>query len=248
MKWRNHLDIADAVADALALPSHRREILRQASIEPDKHGERVLRFDRKGEPYLRWMPHHRPDDEVIEALAWKARRAFLEGREDDAVWCMGKALHFLQDDCVSTGPLGKGHDSSEDAMAELRLSRETVASGVNNAKVSVNFMRECIQSVRPCRDPLMALNRAGLFSGALAASVLQGKNPERWLKQEWIVAKRRFRLVVLPTAILLASAALVASLMANELLIVLLALPALIAPFACGRYWLLKEEMSWFGL
>ena len=95
MKWRNHLDIADAVADALELSPHRKEILRQASVEPDKHGERVLHFDRRGEPYLRWMRHHHPEAEVIEAMAWKARYALLEGREDDAVWCVGKALHFL---------------------------------------------------------------------------------------------------------------------------------------------------------
>ena len=69
MKWRNHLDIADAVADALALPPYQKEILRQASVEPDKHGERVLHFDRKGEPYLRWMRHHRPEAQVIESLA-----------------------------------------------------------------------------------------------------------------------------------------------------------------------------------
>jgi hypothetical protein len=192
------------------------------------------------------MRHHRPDDEVIEALAWKARRAFLEGRDDDAVWCMGKALHFLQDEYVSIGPLGRGHDSSEDSISELRLSRETVVSGVQGAKVSVNFMRECIQSVRPYRDPLMALNRAALFSGALAASVLRGKDPERGLKLEWIAARRRLRLVILPTTILLAIAAFVVSLMTNEILIALVALSALLAPFAYRRYWFLKEEMSWF--
>src|SRR5512135_194074 len=106
MKWQNHLEIADAVAEALALPPGLKEILRQASIEPDKHGERLVRFDGKGEPHLRWMRHHRPEAQVIESLARKGRIAFLEGRDDDAVWCLGKALHFLQDDCVSTGLLG----------------------------------------------------------------------------------------------------------------------------------------------
>ncbi len=177
MKWRNHLDIADAVADALSLSPDQTEILRQASIEPDKHGERVLRFDRKGEPYLRWIRHHRPEAEVIEALAWKGRRAFLAGREDDAIWCVGKALHFLQDQCVSVGPLGLGHDGSELAISDHRVSREAVLSGVRGAKVSAHFMRECVRSVRPSRDPVAALNRAGLFSGALAASVLRGSDP-----------------------------------------------------------------------
>ncbi len=248
MKWRNHLDIADAVADALELPPHRKEILRQASIEPDKHGERVLHFDRRGEPYLRWMRHHHPEAEVIEAMAWKARHAFLEGREDDAVWCVGKALHFLQDDCVSIGALGTRHDSSEEAISELRLSRETVVSGVQGAKVSVNFMRECLRSIRPCRDPTTALNRAALFSGALAASILRGRNPERRLLLEWLATRRRFLIRVVPASVVLAIAALVSSLLADEPLFALFALPALFAPIAYRRYWFLKEEMTWFGL
>ncbi len=248
MKWRNHLDIADAVADALELSPHRKEILRQASVEPDKHGERVLHFDRRGEPYLRWMRHHHPEAEVIEAMAWKARYALLEGREDDAVWCVGKALHFLQDDCVSLGPLGTRHDRSELAISELRLSRETVVSGVRGAKVSVNFMRECLRSIRPSRDPMTALDRAALFSGALAASVLRGRNPERRLLSEWLATRRRFLLGVVPASFALAIAAFVSSLLANEPMITLIAFPALFAPFAYRRYWFLKEEMTWFGL
>jgi hypothetical protein len=52
--------------------------------------------------------------------------------------------------------------------------------------------------------------------------------------------------VILPTTILLAIAAFVVSLMTNEILIALVALSALLAPFAYRRYWFLKEEMSWF--
>ncbi len=248
MKWRNHLDIADAVADALALSSYQKEVLRQASVEPDRHGERVLRFDRKGEPYLRWMRHHRPEVELIESLAWKGRRAFLQGREDDAVWCLGKALHFLQDYCVHIGPFGAGHDGSEMAIADHRVSRETVASGASGATVSVTFMRKCLRSVKPCRDPTMALDQAGLFSGALAASVLRGRTPDRRMLEEWRCIRRRFRLIVIPASSLFAVGALVLSVLVNEPTIALLALPALSAPLAYRRYWFLKEEMAWFGL
>jgi hypothetical protein len=248
MKWRNHLDIADAVADALELPSHQKEVLRQASVEPDKHGERLLHFDRNGEPHLRWMRHHRPEARVIESLAWKGRRAFLEGRDDDAVWCVGKALHFLQDDCVSTGAFGRAHDDSEEAISDLRLSRETVVSGVSGAKVSMNFMLGCVRSAKPCRDPEVALNRAGLFSGALAASVLLGRTPDRRLMEEWLSVRRRFRLAVLPSSLSLAAAVLMSSLLVNELIIAPLAMVALLAPWAYRRYWFLKEEMTWFGL
>jgi hypothetical protein len=248
MKWRNHLDIADAVADALALPFYQKEVLRQASVEPDKHGERMLHFDRKGNPYLRWMRHHHPEAQVIESLAWKGRRAFLEGRDDDAVWCVGKALHFLQDDCVSTGLFGMAHDDIEEAISGLRLSRETVVSGVRGAKVSVSFMRECVRSVKSCRDPEAALGRAGLFSGALAASVLRGRTPDRRLMEEWQSVRHRFRLVVLPASLLLAVAGLMSSLLSNDPRIALLVMPALLAPFAYRRYWFLKEEMTWFCL
>jgi hypothetical protein len=246
MKWRNHLDIADAVADALSFSPGQKEILRQASIEPDKHGEKVLRFDRNGEPYLHWMRHHRPEAEVIEAMAWKGRRAFLAGREEDAIWCLGKALHFLQDQCVSVGPLGKGHDSNELAISDLRVSRETVLSGVRDAKVSASFMRECVRSVRPSRDPVTALNRAGLFSGALAASVLQERYPDRGLLAEWQLAKRRFWLALF-ASLAFAIAAPVASLLAAVPLVALAGLPALAAPWAYLRYRFLREEMAWFG-
>ena len=248
MKWRNHLDIADAVADALALSPYQREVLRQASVEPDKNGERVLRFDRKGELYLRWMRHHRPEVEVIESLAWKGRLAFLEGRDDDAIWCVGKALHFLQDYCVSIGPFGMGHDDSEIAISEYRVSQKTVVSGVLGAKVSVAFMRECLRSVRPCRDPMMALNQAGLFSGALAASVMRGRAPDRRLLEEWQRTRHRFRLAIVPASFSVAVGAPLTSLVSNEPLISLFALPALLAPWSFRHYWFLKEEMAWFGL
>jgi hypothetical protein len=248
MKWRNHLDIADAVADALSLSPYQREVLRQASVEPDKNGERVLRFDRKGQPYLRWMRHHRPEVEVIESLAWKGRLAFLEGREDDAIWCLGKALHFLQDYCVSIGPFGVRHDGNEDAISEYRVSRETVVSAVRGSTVSVAFMRQCLRSVKPCRDPMMALNQAGIFSGALAASVLRGTSPDRGLLDEWQRTRRRFRLAVIPVSLLIAVGAPAMSLLANEPLIALFALPALLAPWYYRHYCFLKEEMAWFGL
>jgi hypothetical protein len=248
MKWRNHLDIADAVADALSLSSYHREVLRQASVEPDRNGERVLHFDRKGQPYLRWMRHHRPEVAVIESLAWKGRLAFLEGREDDAIWCLGKALHFLQDYCVSIGPFGTGHDGSEEAISEHRVSQETVVSGARGAKVSVAFMRECLRSIKPCRDPMMALNQASLFSGALAASVLRGRAPNRRLLEEWQRTRRRFRMAIIPISSSVAIGAPLAALLANEPLIALILLPALLAPWSYRHYWFLKEEMAWFDL
>lgn len=248
MKWRNHLDIADAVAEALGLPPYLREVLRQASVEPDKHGERLMQFDRKGEPSLRWTRHHRPEVEVIESLAWKGRRAFLEGRQDDAVWCVGKALHYLQDECVSTGLLGIKHDDREDAISDHRVSRDAVLSGVRGAEPSASFMRDVLRSIRPNRDPVKALDRAGLFSGALAASVLLEREPNRRILLEWQGARRRFRTVVLPASIMVAVVASMASFLLGEALIVLAVVPAFLAPIAYRRYWSTKEEMAWFGL
>jgi hypothetical protein len=247
MKWRNHLDIADAVADALSFSPYQREVLRQASVEPDKNGERVLRFDRKGQPYLRWMRHHHPEVEVIESLAWKGRIAFLEGREDDAIWCLGKALHFLQDYCVSFGVFGMRHDGSEDAISEIQVSWGTVASGVRGAKVSVTFMRECLWSIKPCRDPEVALDQAGIFSGALAASVLRGRIPGRILLEEWRHARRLFWMVIIPASFSVAVGAPLLSLLLNEPLVALLILPAILAPWSYRHYWFLKKEMAWFS-
>jgi len=222
--------------------------LRQASVEPDKNGERVLRFDRKGQPYLRWMRHHRPEVQVIESLAWKGRLAFLEGREDDAIWCLGKALHFLQDYCVSVGPFGMGHDGCEEAISEYRVSQETVVSAVRGSTVSAAFVRECLRSVRPCRDPMTALNQATIFSGALAASVLRGRTPDRRLLEEWQRTRRRFRLVIVPISFPVAVGAPLISFIVNEPLIALFMLPALLAPWSYRHYWFLKDEMAWFGL
>ena len=99
--------------------------------------------------------------------------------------------------------------SSEDAISDHRVSRETVVRRSRERPRSpLNFMRECVRSVKPCRDPMMALNRAGLFSGASAASVLRGRTPDRGLLEEWLRARRRFRLVVLPASLALAIAAL----------------------------------------
>ena len=141
---------------------------------------------------------------MIESLAWKGRRAFLERREDDAVWCVGKALHYLQDECVSTGLLGTKHDDREDAISDHRVSRDAVNSGVRGAEPSAHFMREVLRSIKPNRDPVKALDRAGLFSGALAASVLLEREPDRRILLEWQGTRRRFWTAVLPASVLVA--------------------------------------------
>jgi hypothetical protein len=140
-----------------------------------------------------------------------------------------------------------GHDDSEIAIADYRVSQETVTSGVRGAKVSVTFMRDCIRSVKPCRDPMLALKQAGIFSGALAASVLRGREPDLRLVEEWRRTRRRFR-IILPVSLSIAVGTLMTSILVNDLLVVLLALSILLMPWIYRPYWFLKEEMIWFGL
>jgi hypothetical protein len=123
-----------------------------------------------------------------------------------------------------------------------------VASGVRGAKVSVAFMHDCLWSIKPCRDPLVALDQAGIFSGALAASVLRGKVPSRRLLEEWQRARRQFWMVAVPASFSVAVGAPLLSLLVNEPLVALFALAAVLATWSYRHYWFLKKELTWFGL
>ena len=77
MKWKSHLEIANAVAERLDLPKEMSEVLRQGSIQPDREGDKVITRDGRMLLRRRRVRHHRP-----------AQRAFrLEAkRERSVLW------------------------------------------------------------------------------------------------------------------------------------------------------------------
>jgi len=157
MKWKSHLEIADAVSYQLGLPEGLSRVLREGSIQPDREGDKVV----VKEGVLlrrRRVRHHRASKRFIRSLLTTARMAHLEGREEDAIWCLGRALHYIQDGSVAVGPLGWFHDRRESEIAVEHPFPSAIRLGEDVANPSPIFIDLCLRLLyrrsagrtRPC--------------------------------------------------------------------------------------------------
>ncbi len=181
MKWKSHVEIANAVADQLGLPPELKEILRQGSIQPDREGDKVIVRDHRMLLRRRRVRHHRPSKRFIRGLLWKARTAYIEGREEDAVWCLGRALHYVQDRSVATGPLHLFHDAREAKLGQVHFQPNAIRLGAEASVPSPIFIDLCLQQLTPKRSAIAAMHQACMLSSALANTVLSGSSPGKGL-------------------------------------------------------------------
>ena len=249
MKWRSHVDIAEAIAEELGLTDEIEEVLIRAIIEPDRHPERIIRFSRERGFYAIRMRHHRPEKKRIMCLIWKARLALLEGRNEDAVWCLGKALHYVQDLSVDPGLFYWKHDAREEAIGRYRTSEQPMRTGIENAISSPHFVEECLDRLKPKSQPGAALFQATLYSSSIAAAVLDERAPSASAKKRMLGSVRRHAWLVAPLAFASASGLVVASfLMGAQWLAVAAPLLGYLVLWADRPYHHLKHEARWHGL
>lgn len=233
----------------LCLTAEIEEILIKAVVEPDRHPEKLIRFSRERGVHAIRMRHHSPERRTIMRLVWKARLALLEGRNGDAVWCLGKALHYVQDLSVDPGWFHSYHDERENAIARLKAMELPIHQGAELAISSPRFVEKCLRSLRPRSRPAAAFHQATLYSSAIAAAVLD-EDPLPASEQRRILnALRRHRYLTLPAAVFVTM-----SLMAVSALNSMpwLAIPGLLSGvliwWSDRPYHRLKQEARWHGL
>lgn len=249
MKWKNHLQIANLVADELSLPRELREVLRQGVIQPDKEGDKVVRFDRQGLPYRQRVRHHKVRWRFIMSLVWKARLAHLEGREEDAVWCLGRAMHYVQDRSVAIGPFGILHDRREAEIGRRKASPESVEVGAIAAAPSPIFVEMCLRTLAPRRSPHAALHQACALSSAMANAVLSDPTPGPMFQHDLLRLQRRHRRLFFPAALLAGAIPLALAPLLGDPYIAVLSLPLAVGVLMSDlAYRDGKKSARWFAL
>ncbi|MDD1756923.1 MAG: hypothetical protein LUQ39_08835 [Methanomassiliicoccales archaeon] len=246
MKWKSHLEIASALSDQLGLPNELRNALRQGSIQPDREGDKVMIRDGRGLLHRRRMRHHRATRRFIKGMLWKARVAHLEGREADAMWCLGRALHYIQDRSLAVGPFGWFHDQREGEIGRETASLEAIQLGEMAAVASPLFVELCLRSLSPKRRTSSAMHQACMLSSAMAFAVLSDPKPDRRRVMELERSERRHAHLLLPFSLGAAMFVIMVGFTLDEPLIVLFSLPlSAIALMLDSRLLALRSEVRW---
>lgn len=96
MLWQTHIRIANEVLRKLGMPKSSIEAsnLREGSIAPDKWKD---------------YPHHHGKSGSIKKHLLDARRLFLNGDSAKAYFCLGVALHYVQDSYTSLSSRSSRH-------------------------------------------------------------------------------------------------------------------------------------------
>jgi hypothetical protein len=249
MKWRSHVDIAAAIAAELCLTAEIEEILIRAVVEPDRNPEKLIRFSRERGVHAIRMRHHSPERRRIMRLVWKARLALLEGRNEDAIWCLGKALHYVQDLSVDPGLFHSKHDAREKEIGHYRTTELPVRTGIESSISSPHFVEECLDRLKPKKRPAAALYQATLYSSSIAAAVLDERPPSPSAQRRMLRAIHRHAWLVTPLAFIAASGLVIASLLTGaQWMAVTAPLIGYLVLWADRPYHHLKREARWHGL
>ncbi|MEM0449059.1 MAG: hypothetical protein QW520_04490 [Methanomassiliicoccales archaeon] len=247
MKWRNHFEIAMAIAEELQLPPRLKNILKLAIIQPDREAEKVLRLNINFLPHRKRVRHHRPSRRFLRHLIWKAREAFLQGREEDAVWCLGRALHYIHDGSVAAGPLYVFHHRREKALEKRRVDFRAVRIGAERSLPSPLFVDMCLRLMKPRRDPKASMYQACMLSSAISHAVLAWPCPQLGLRYELKQAEKRHKKLILPLAYVSSFTSSFCLLILGQVqLLPLTALLALGILRLDSSYYFYQREAQWF--
>ena len=105
MLWKTHIRIANEVLAKLGIPRSSAEAnrLREGSVAPDKWKD---------------YPHHHGKSDKIKEHVLKARWFFLSDDLPEACFCLGVALHYIQDYYTSLSSRSRNHVRWEQQIEE----------------------------------------------------------------------------------------------------------------------------------
>lgn len=249
MKWKTHTSIARVISKSLNLPKDLEKALSQGSIEPDKYPDKILRVGRRGKVYTTTASHHDPELEIIMKHIWDARLAYLRGDDFSAMRSLGRALHYIQDKSLSKGFLGLSHDFKEDEASSQPIPENAIERGINIAVSSPHFIKKCIKSVRPKKNPDEIMYQASMYSTAIAKAVIGDKTPSDKLVRNFKFVKERYRKRTIPIALVTFGIISIGSIVMQNFWYILLGILAgYIVQRLDLKYHYLKEEAKWFGI
>ncbi|NLI74503.1 MAG: hypothetical protein GX369_07020 [Euryarchaeota archaeon] len=245
MKWKSHIAIARAISIEMGLPEEMERGLCSGSVEPDRRPDAIYRKQGKTLRIAR-APHHTPHMDTIMAYIWRARRAYLIGNDYWAVKNLGRALHYVQDKCVSPGKGFRKHDVREEYVADLTPPMEAVVDGIEIAVCSPDFVQQCVAEIRPLKHPEEILFQATLYSAAISAAVLGPLEPEDKMINKYYRTIRLHKLR--PFIGSMAAVTSITSIFFNYYLISISTAMVAAVAIANPRYGRVCEEAEWFGL
>jgi hypothetical protein len=251
MKWKTHRIIAKILGKEFGLPPNLINLLIKGSIDPDIHPDYTYRIYgyKRFKVYRVAQPHHNAPTNLIMNYIWKARYAWLKEDLEDTMFNIGKALHYIQDKCVSKGFLGLFHESIEEKLSETKLANEYFTKEKTMAKSSPHFIKEIINSLNAEEEGERILKKALHISAIIMASIMSDKNIPEKLYNEYLHVKKRYKRKTFPIAIVIGLTSIV-------LFYSFLGLYTLFTGLLIGytvqwldrKYHYLKEEARWYGI
>ncbi len=246
MKWKSHIAIAEALAQEARLPHQLRQALRDGSVEPDSIPDARLVGGSKRNQMGR-VPHHGSTSGTTRTYLWKARRAYLNGNDVEAVWLLGRALHYVQDGCVSVGFLRGSHRRLEENIVGIEPCLEEVRRGMRSAVSSPLFVDKCLREIRPRRNPHDIMRQASFYSAALMACVLDNSRSREEFWREHSRSRRLHWIAIAPlSAGMMVALGLVFYITGDVGYLIMGALAGPIILMADRRYYRSKIEVDWF--
>jgi len=242
--------IAKLIGREFSFPPKLVRVLSDGSIDPDIHpdytyrvyGYRHVKVRRTAES------HHNASTSLIMKYVWKSRDAWLKGNVDGALFNLGRALHYVQDKCVSKGFLGLFHDRIERNLSEANLPEYPFNKVKRKAKASPHFVKNVLNSLRPEKDADKILEKAITTSILITAATLGSKEIPKELLEAYENAKQKFTKRTKPAAIGIGLISTILLLMFDPLFFPIGLILGYIIYWSDRNYHNLKEEAKWYGI
>lgn len=250
MKWETHRRITREVARGCGIGMENE--LAEASILPDKDPEYELRVGRGGRVYEARVRHHGASKGLIMRHVWRARNAYLRGDVGKAVEEAGRALHYVQDSCVSK--LSKlwifqfeserAHERREDELARVKPSFDAIMRGMKTPP-SPRSIERAVSSIVPRSSPQEIMDEACEKSASVLHPIFCPKSAPEGLVDEF---RRKLRIHVKTYFLAAIIAGFLTILLLKELGIVLGPALAYIIMHLDRKYYELSEDARWYGI
>ncbi len=184
MKWKDHRRLIGAATQFHHVPPYTYKGLMDGVIYPDKTNSW------RRENGNRMESHHHPDKDKIVKLIWKARKHWLKGKEIDAGFHLGQALHYIHDGYVSKGFIGMSHEANENAIHSMDLHETVIDSGIRDSRSDPFFIEKLVWQVTP-QSPEKAIDSALYITSSLIKSVLNYQTIPAELAEDYKNARMR---------------------------------------------------------
>ena len=178
MKWKDHRRLILAAKEKNHVPYSTYKGLMEGVIYPDKtnswrrnHGKRL-------------ESHHHPNKGKIVKLILQSRIHWLEGKENDAGFQLGRALHYIHDGLVSKGFIGLFHSSNENKIHSMNLNDNKVDLGLRDSLSDPFYIEDVVQNMAP-QNPEKAIDKALYITASLIKAVLNYQTIPSELVEEY---------------------------------------------------------------